>query len=176
MYTCLLLIVLFQESLAFLKVLVHKCSYCCWCWEGMHLVDLGVAVIWGVCFVYLFSDLKLLTFHMKVCGEEVGEWRSSWSIWLVSESWLCAVVSEIREDGWGKGSLPVCVCHLMNVQTRFVMSLLLLSLSLSLFCSIPSSFKFFFHLFKRFIFLSRGFYLFACGFMYFIKGIIFYPH
>ena len=48
-------------------------------------------------------------------------------------------------------------------------------LSLSLFCSIPSSFKLYFLAVPQVIyfFLSKGFYLFVCGFLYFIKGMVF---
>ena len=58
------------------------------------------------------------------------EQRSSWSIRLLSENCASAGGSEIREDGWGKGSSPVWDRSLMNMQRRFVISLLLLVLFL----------------------------------------------
>ena len=63
----------------------------------MYLVDPVVAVISWVSLVCLFPALQFFMFQMKVCGEVAGEGRSSWDIRLLSETWLGAEGSEIRD-------------------------------------------------------------------------------
>ena len=55
---------------------------------------------------------------MKVGREVAGEWRSPWDSRLLRAPWLGTEGSEIREDRWGKGSLPVWFRSLMEVEKR----------------------------------------------------------